>query len=141
MLYAYTNSDTTVAVNGLLPINTVGIQTGCTVTATPGSTTINLNRPGFYKVDFSAAGATSSTTAGAITVAMRTNGVLYPGATSSDNSASATDFGSVSFSAIVQVEKQCGCSCHSTAPTSLTFINTGIAATFTNIEVTVTKLA
>ena len=78
MLYAYTNSDTTVAVNGLLPINTVGIQTGCTVTATPGSTTINLNRPGFYKVDFSAAGATSSTTAGAITVAMRTNGVLYP---------------------------------------------------------------
>lgn len=139
MLYAYTNSDTTVAVNGLLPINTVGIQTGCTVTATPGSTTINLNRPGFYKVDFSATGTTSSTTAGAITVAMRTNGVLYPGATSSDNSASATDFGSVSFSAIVQVEKQCGC--HFTAPTSLTFINTGIAATFTNIEVAVTKLA
>lgn len=139
MLYGYTNSATAVAVNGLLPFNSVGVQTGCTATLAPGTNVVLLNRPGFYKVDFSAVGANSTATAGAITVAMRTDGNAYPGATSSNSSASATDIANLSFSAIVQVPKEC-CDCNN-APTSLTFINTGVAATFSNIQVSVTKLA
>lgn len=139
MLYAYTSSAVAAAVNSLLPFNTIGVQTGCTATLAAGTTAISLNKPGFYKVDFSATAANSTTTAGAITVAMRTNGTLYGGATSSDNSDSATDTASVSFSAIVQVPKSC-CD-RNVAPVSLTFISTGVAATFSNIQVSVTKLA
>lgn len=139
MLYGYTNSATAIGTNALLPFNSIAIQTGCTATLLPGSTSISLNRPGFYMVNFSAVAANSTTASGDVTVEMNINGTAYGGATSSATSASATDTVNLSFSAIVQVPKEC-CDCNN-APVSLTFSSSGVAATFSNIQATITKLA
>lgn len=139
MLYGYTTDADGFAVTNLVPFNNVPVQTGSTATLVPGSSVVNLNRPGCYKVDFSAVAAASSSTTGDLAVIMQVNGEDYPGATSSDSSTSPTDTGSMAFSTIVKVSKECGCGCQS--PTSITFRNAGIEATYFNAAVTVTKLA
>lgn len=67
-----------------------------------------------------------------------TNGTLVPGATASVSSASTTDVRSLAFSKLIQVKPSC-CAVNNT--TNLTFNNAGLATTFTNVNVVITKVA
>lgn len=133
---AYTQANQTVAAG--IPISFAnGTVTGCSIQFTPGSTSFKIVKPGLYLVNFSAFGVQAGTT-GSLAVQMLRNGVSVPGALSAVNSSSATDTEPLAFSKIVQVAPSCPAADNSAV---LTFANTGVAATYNNVQVTIVKLA
>lgn len=138
MLYAYSTAAQTVPVNGNVVLATVDFDTNCSVNLASGSTNISLNKAGFYKVSFSATVANTTATAGNVVVQANVNGTTYGGATTSTNTTSTTDLETVSMTFGVHVKPNC-CQATGNVPATLTFQNTGIAATFTNVNVVVTK--
>ena len=105
MLYTYSITAQTAAPNSNLNFNVNSVLTGCTVSHSAGTPSIQLRRPGYYMVHFNASAAAVAT--GDVTVQLNGNGSAIPGATSTTNSTAATDIGSLSFTAIVQVLPNC----------------------------------
>lgn len=138
MVNSYTNTAQAVATDSLLSFATNNVLTGCTVSHSAGSTSFVLRRPGFYYISFTGTGAITGTTAGAVTINLLKNGTALPGATATQESASTTDLRTINFSTIVQVLPSC-CAVNNT--TTLTFQNAGLDATFSNVNVVITKLA
>ena len=134
MLSSYNNTSQDVAINGLLTFTTDRILTGCT--ATRNGQTFQLNKPGYYYVTFNADGA-ATTAVGDIVVVLQNNGVAVPGAIATFTTTVADDATNLAFSTIVRVPPSC-CAVDNTA--NLTLVNTGVATTFTNVNINITKL-
>lgn len=134
MISSYNITAQDVAVNGLLTFSTDRILTGCT--ATRNGQTFQLNKPGYYYVTFNADGA-ATTAAGDIVVALQSNGVAVPGAIATFTVAAADDAVNLAFSTIIKVPPSC---CAVDNAVSLTLVNTGVAATYTNVNINITKL-
>ena len=134
MISSYNNTSQDVAINGLLTFTTDRILTGCT--ATRNGQTFQLNKPGYYYVTFNADGA-ATTAVGDIVVVLQNNGVAVPGAIATFTTTVADDATNLAFSTIVRVPPSC-CAVDNTA--NLTLVNTGVAATFTNVNINITKL-
>lgn len=136
MVNSYTNTSLAVITNEAITFNNNFIQTGCTVTHSAGSATFALNKPGFYFVTFNGIAATEA--AGDITVQLQQNGVNVPSALTTASSTTAlTDIENLSFSTIIQVKPSC---CAVDNNVNLTLVNTGVPATFSNVNVVITKL-
>ena len=138
MIDSYSNTSQAIAVDEAIPFAINSICTGRTATHAAGSTTFSLNKPGFYYVTFNGTAAITDATAGNITVQLFNNGKAVPGAITSSTSSATTDIQSLSFSKLIQVHPSC-CAINNT--TNLTFNNIGLAATFTNVNVVITKVA
>lgn len=136
MLDVYSNTPQTIITDGIIIFNTNRVQTGCTATHAAGTGAISLNKSGFYLVHFNGDAAESGT-AGDITVQLLKNGVLVPAAEATEDSTATTDIVNLTFETIVKVTPEC-LSCGNTV--SLTFVDTGVGAVFSNVEVVVTKL-
>lgn len=136
VLDTYTLTDVTVATNGLLPLEQNYLLTGCAIVHSPGSTTITLQEPGLYLVNFDAEGSTAGGTGG-FTAQLYNNGVVVPGATSTSGATSTTDIETIGFSKVIQVKPSC-CAIDNTA--NLTFVSTGADSIYTSITVNVVKL-
>ena len=134
MLSSYNNTTQEVAINGLLTFTTDRILTGCT--ATRNGQTFQLNKPGYYYVTFNADGA-ATTAVGDIVVVLQNNGVAVPGANATFTTTVADDATNLAFSTIIRVPPSC-CAVDNTA--NLTLVNTGVAATYTNVNINITKL-
>ena len=134
MLSSYNNTSQDVAINGLLTFTTDRILTGCT--ATRNGQTFQLNKPGYYYVTFNADGA-ATTAVGDIVVVLQNNGVAVPGAIATFTTTVADDATNLAFSTIIRVPPSC-CAVDNTA--NLTLVNTGVAATYTNVNINITKL-
>ena len=134
MISSYNNTSQEVAINGLLTFTTDRILTGCT--ATRNGQTFQLNKPGYYYVTFNADGA-ATTAVGDIVVVLQNNGVTIPGAIATFTTTVADDATNLAFSTIIRVPPSC-CAVDNTA--NLTLVNTGVAATFTNANINITKL-
>jgi hypothetical protein len=134
MISSYNNTSQEVAINGLLTFTTDRILTGCT--ATRNGQTFQLNKPGYYYVTFNADGA-ATTAVGDIVVVLQNNGVAVPGAIATFTTTVADDATNLAFSTIIRVPPSC-CAVDNTA--NLTLVNTGVAATFTNVNINITKL-
>ena len=134
MISSYNNTSQEVAINGLLTFTTDRILTGCT--ATRNGHTFQLNKPGYYYVTFNADGA-ATTAVGDIVVVLQNNGVAVPGAIATFTTTVADDATNLAFSTIIRVPPSC-CAVDNTA--NLTLVNTGVAATFTNVNINITKL-
>ena len=134
MISSYNNTSQEVAINGLLTFTTDRILTGCT--ATRNGQTFQLNKPGYYYVTFNADGA-ATTTVGDIVVVLQNNGVAVPGAIATFTTTVADDVTNLAFSTIIRVPPSC-CAVDNTA--NLTLVNTGVAATYTNVNINITKL-
>jgi hypothetical protein len=134
MLSSYNNTSQEVAINGLLTFTTDRILTGCT--ATRNGQTFQLNKPGYYYVTFNADGA-ATTAVGDIVVVLQNNGVAVPGAIATFTTTVADDATNLAFSTIIRVPPSC-CAVDNTA--NLTLVNTGVAATYTNVNINITKL-
>jgi hypothetical protein len=134
MISSYNNTSQDVAINGLLTFTTDRILTGCT--ATRNGQTFQLNKPGYYYVTFNADGA-ATTAVGDIVVVLQNNGVVVPGAIATFTTTVADDATNLAFSTIIRVPPSC-CAVDNTA--NLTLVNTGVAATFTNVNINITKL-
>ena len=134
MISSYNNTSQEVAINGLLTFTTDRILTGCT--ATRNGQTFQLNKPGYYYVTFNADGA-ATTAVGDIVVVLQNNGIAVPGAIATFTTTVADDATNLAFSTIIRVPPSC-CAVDNTA--NLTLVNTGVAATFTNANINITKL-
>jgi len=133
---AYTNGDQTVITNAPLVFNTNRTRVGRSITHQAGSSTFGLNCPGIYKVDFNGDAAESGT-AGDITVQLYVNGVIQPGAEATEDSTATTDIVNMAFGTTVCVPPSCF-TCGNSV--SLTFVDTGVGAVFSNAEVVIEQL-
>ena len=134
MISSYNTTSQAIATNGLLNFTTDRILTGCT--ATRDGQTFQLNKPGYYYVTFNAVAA-ATTTVGELTVELYNNGVAVPGAEASYTTTTAGDNSNYAFSTIIRVLPSC-CVVNNTA--RLTVVNTGVDATYTNVNINITKL-
>lgn len=135
MISSYTNISQTIQPNTTINFNTNRISTGCTVQHNEGTPTFTLAKQGYYYITFNA--VATAATAGEITVQLINGSEVIPGATSSVTLAAADDVISLGFASIVKVPPSC-CAIDNTA--KLTVQNTGIEATFTNVNINITKL-
>lgn len=133
MISSYNITTQNVAVDGLLTFTTDRILTGCTVTR--NGPTFQLNKPGYYYVTFNANGSATSVTN--VTIELQNNGIAVPGATATITPAAVGNTMNFAFAAIIKVPPSC-CAVNNTA--NLTLVNTGAAATFTNVNINITKL-
>ena len=134
MISSYNITTQEVAANGLLTFSTDRILTGCT--ATRNGQTFQLNKPGYYYVTFNADGA-ATTAVGDIVVVLQNNGIAVPGAIATQTVAAADDAVNLAFATIIRVPPSC-CAVDNTA--NLTLVNTGVATTYTNVNINITKL-
>ena len=134
MISSYNITTQAIATNDLLTFTTDRILTGCT--ATRNGSTFQLNKPGYYYVTFNADVAATEAL-GALTVEMFNNGVAVPGAEATETATVAGNISNVAFTTIIKVAPSCTMIDN---VGRLTFVNTGVAATFTNVNVNITKL-
>lgn len=122
MLEAY-SANVAVTANSPIPFNNAAVTKGCTaVLSSP--TTIDLNKCGVYMV------AVDGSTATSATLQLSKDSVLQPQAQSTGTSPS--------FVTLVQVDKSNSC-CACSSPTILRVVSS-TGGTFTNVNITVTKV-
>lgn len=132
MLEAYSNT-LTVTANTNITFSTKNIQTGTTAVLSNDSATVNLNRAGIYRVDFTAYG--SSTADGTIGAQLYANGTAVNRA----NTVATTSAGapqSIGFSTLVAIGRS---TAGNTATLSVRY--TGSAGILSNADLIVTKIA
>lgn len=130
-IFAANTTSASVVANGTLPISTIVRRYGCAANLSGNS--ISLSEAGYYLVNISATFTAPS--AGVVTIALQDDGTNVTGATASTTITTAsTEARTLNLTAIVRVF------CNS-APDALTIINTGVAATFSNIAIDVVKIA
>ena len=138
MIYSYSTSDQTVAVNATILFENNGVVSGRCSTHSAGTGAFSLNGPGFYLVHFN--GDVSAATAGDVVVQLYLNGELYEGAEATTTITTATtETDNIGFEAIVKVLPNC-CAIVDNLPATLTIRNTGIEALFSNAAVTIVKI-
>lgn len=130
-IYAVNTTSTAVTANGTLPLTTIVRRYGCGTNLLGNAVT--LNEAGYYLVNVSATFTAPAT--GNVVLTLQDDGVVVPGATASVTiSTASTQVASIEFSAIVRV--MCG-----STPDALTLVNTGVAATYSNIAINAVKIA
>ena len=134
MISSYNITTQAIATNDLLTFTTDRILTGCT--ATRNGSTFQLNKPGYYYVTFNAVAAATEAV-GELVVELQNNGVAVPGAEAASTTITAGNNDNYAFATIIKVPPSC-CAIDNTA--KLTLVNTGVAATFANVNVNITKL-
>lgn len=122
MLEAY-SLNVEVAANTAIPFQNVSLKKGCTAELS-GANTIELNKCGVYMVECDASAEATTT------IQLYKNGVAVPQAQSTG--------GTPAFVTLVQVIEDNSC-CPCASPTSLQIMNE-TAATFTNVNVSITKI-
>ena len=134
MISSYNITSQTVSTNGILAFTTDRILTGCT--ATRNGATFQLNKPGYYYVTFNA-DAAATETLGVLSMELQNNGVAVPGAEASSTTTVAGNISNYAFSTIIRVLPSC---CAVNNAVNLTIANTGVDATYSNININITKL-
>lgn len=128
LLYTVNQTDTLVAVGGVVPLGSIVRRKGCEIQLNGNA--IYIQEPGYYDVDVSATFFAAA--AGDTTITLFQNGVEVPGATATETITTAlTEDRSITIPATVRV------TC--CADTLLTVVLTGNAATLTNFTVRVVR--
>lgn len=132
LIYVATTTPSAVLANGTLPLATIVRRRGRDVNLSGNSIAITDTGSNYYRVTVTA--TFTAPVAGTIALALQQNGVAVTGATASTTITTATtEVRSLSFTAIVRTF-------NGGTIDSLTVINSGLAATFSNIAVDVEKL-
>lgn len=131
-LNAYNISEQILTVNENLDF-TNSVKTGVSIEYINGSSTITINRPGLYLVNFNAIAGGN----GNVIVKLQDNGEDVKGAVAGSSSTAATDIVNLSFNTLIDVAPSCNCVKNNAV---LTVLNAGVDANYINANITVTKL-
>lgn len=127
-----TTSSVSVVTNGTLPLATIVRRRGNDVNLSGNSIAITDCGSNYYLISVTA--TFTAPTAGTVILNLQQNGTNVTGATASTTITTAsTEVRSLSFSAVVRTFNCCGID-------SLSIVNSGVGATFTNIAIQVEKL-
>ncbi len=131
VLYLVNNTTQTVLANGtILPGTT--IHRNCQSQASLSGNAINIIGSGYFNVDVSVTFTGSA--AGDVSVQLYKDGTAIPGAAGTQTITTAsTEYRTISFN--VEVLKPCSCNSLMT----LTLVNSGIEATYTNVAIRVKR--
>ena len=122
-------ASTTVVAGGTLRLATIVRRYGCALNQSGNS--VVINKPGYYRVSINA--TFTAPVAGVVTLTLNQNGSAVTGATASTTITTATtEVRNLSFSDEVRVV--CG-----SAPSTLSIVDTGVDATFSNITLIVNE--
>lgn len=141
MLHTYNTNTQELAVNSNIVFDNNWVLTrrcNCipVISHETGSVAVSLNAPGIYYVSFNAdAGAA----AGIVTAQLYDGAEVVPGAEASAYSAAIAQPANLAFSTLIRVCPNCPSVCDN-VPAVLTVKNVGVAATYTNVAITVTKV-
>lgn len=100
------------------------------------NTSATIENKGMYSVTFNGTAVESGTT-GSITVSLENNGSRVLGATASEYSGGTAGVVNLAFSTVIEILPSCSSIDNSS---TLSVVNTGVGATFTNANLTITKL-
>lgn len=134
MINSYTITNQIVTTDDTLNFNVTKVLTGCTVKHAEGSPSFTLTKPGYYYITFNA--DILGTDAGDVTAELINGSVAVPGATATTTIA-VGDTASIAFATIVRVLPSCAAIDNTT---TLTILNSGVGATYTNANINITKL-
>lgn len=127
-----TTTSTSVLAGATIPLATIVRRRGRDVDLSGNSVAVIDCGSNFYLVTVTA--TFTAPVAGVISIALQQNGTAVTGATASTTITTAsTEVRSLSFSAIVRTYNSAGID-------ALSIVNTGLAATYSNIDMTVVKL-
>lgn len=131
-IYAANTTSAAVVAGGTLPLGSTPIRRYSQCSVDLAGNAITLKECGYYLVTVSA--TFTAPAVGTVTLALLDDNIAVPGATASKSVATAaTEVNSISFTALVRVF-------NNSAPDNLTVLNSGVAATFSNITVTAVKV-
>lgn len=131
LIYTALTNATLAAVGSTIPLGSTIRRKGCCISM--NGSAINVAEPGYYDVDVSA--TFTAPVAGNVTVALLQEGVAVPGGTATTTiTTPTTQVENIGITATIRVP--CGA-----APDALTLVVSGVAATFSNVAVRVTKVA
>lgn len=131
-IYVATTTSSSVVADGVLPLATIVRRRGNDVNLSGNSIAITDCGSNYYLVTVT--GTFTAPVAGTITLNLQQNGVNVTGATASTTITTATtEVRSLSYTAIVRTF-------NNQSIDSLSVVNAGVAATFSNIAVSVVKL-
>lgn len=133
-LNAFTNTNQAIAVNDLVKFANYK-STGCSIDFDGGSS-IRIDKPGLYHIIFNAF-TVESGTGGNVIVQLMKNGVPVAGAIAEAQSGTTTGIENLMFSTIVEIPKSCDCIDNSAV---FTILNSGVAAAFGNVNISIVKL-
>lgn len=134
----------TVLTDGIVSLGTVYRKyckkaNNCLPTFANDSNSITLNGQGVYHITATLVGA--GTTAGTLTVQMLENGVPVVGGIASETITTAdTELRTLVIDRYILVDNTCLLGCTSTLAKTISFENTGVGATFSNVVVNVDKV-
>lgn len=134
----------TVLTDGIVSLGTVYRKyckkaNNCLPTFVNDSNSITLNGQGVYHITATLVGA--GTTAGTLTVQMLENGLPVVGGIASETITTAdTELRTLVIDRYVLVDNTCLLGCTSTLAKTISFENTGVGATFSNVVVNVEKV-
>lgn len=132
LIYATTTNTTSAVANSTLPLTTIIRKRGRDIDLCGSAVTINDDGSNYYLVNVSA--TFTAPTEGLVTLALQQNGATVTGAAATTTiSTAATEVKSLSFSAIVRTFNSC-------STDILSILNAGVAASFSNISLSVIKL-
>lgn len=132
LIYVANTNSASVVANGTLPIATVVRRRGSDVNLGGNSIVITDTGSNYYLVSVTA--TFTVPVAGDVSLTLQQNGTNVTGATASTSVTTATtEVRSLSFTAIIRTFNSCSID-------NLTVINSGVAATYSNIAVSVEKL-
>lgn len=136
------NLSQSVLANGLINLNSVYKRYSKTFngkdTFTFSGTSLSLNQTGIYRVTATLVG--SGNEAGVVTVALNSNGETLT--TSSETITTATtEQRTFTLDYFITVDRTCILGIPSTLTKTISLVNTGVAATFTNVVFNVEKVA
>lgn len=127
-----TTSSTAVVTGGTLPLATIVRRRGNEINLSGNAVAITDTGSNYYRVSVTA--TFTAPVAGVVKLDLQQNGTNVTGATASTTITTAnTEVRSLSFTAIVRTFNCCGID-------SLSVVNTGVGATFSNIAMQVEKL-
>lgn len=135
MVNSYTNTNVAVASSAAIPFNTNRYIAGCGSYHIAGSPSIGLKKSGYYLVNVNTVSEPEA--AGVASIQLYNNGVAVPSAQSAMTVAAAGNDTPLSFATIVRVLNSCNCVDNTV---NLTVVNTGLASTYTNAEISIVKL-
>lgn len=137
MIETYSNN-LAVTSNSPIAMQNVSIEKGCSVKL-QGTSTFAFKKCGVYLIAVNATVRSTTATTGLVSIQLAQNGNLAADAISSETVGDAAGFHALSFSKLITVPKtETNCCC--SVPTVVSINNVGVDATFSNINVTITRI-
>lgn len=136
MLEVY-SKNIAVAADAPIALNNVALIKGAS-TELQGVSSILLNKCGIYQVSVNA--DATATPTGNVSIQLYKNNVAVPEAISTGTIGDASAVVPLAFTTLIQVPTNSNINCPCNIPTTIEIMNTGVAATFNSITVTVVRV-